>query len=352
MATPASSQHSTTRPPSPSPSRSFRNRVGTLMRRTSTGLAFTKGPGLHRADSKSSLKVDAALAPHATSSAHNVPSPVAESPTREAEAEHEAAPHLGPSPLQQISTASESSDAVPILPKPEREPVLAAAPVLTAEPEEIPAGEHHPEIAAIPESHLDVTEPVAPATIEEHPPLREPTVELPAVPDVAILAVPQQPPAPPPVVERQSDYFAWKDDAQPTVGPKKSTTSLSTDILASETTAPVQSQPEQIAIVRPSEETHGKAESVDPRAAEIYAWRDEPAVSPRPSMSSIGTRESSVERRISPPPARYGGISARGSKSSLASSYGHVTINAPGKHVSVSVDADGEVKRGRSSSVR
>ena len=76
---------------------SMRARVGSLMRRTSSGLSFTR-PSTPSRSSTESLRLDSAsLATASLNDHHKLPSPVPESPAREGAAE--AAEALGPSPL-------------------------------------------------------------------------------------------------------------------------------------------------------------------------------------------------------------------------------------------------------------
>ena len=88
--------------PSPSPKPSFRSRVGTVMRRSSSGLGLgvrRPEPGTTLPDSAakgSNLKVSTALEPQITP--HADADPVPESPAREAEASRPS-PIVAPSPL-------------------------------------------------------------------------------------------------------------------------------------------------------------------------------------------------------------------------------------------------------------
>ena len=65
---------------SPSPAKSLRSRMGTIMRRSSSAISFTR-PGTPSKSSSESLKLDAKAQ---TTLDHAMPSPVAESPAREA----------------------------------------------------------------------------------------------------------------------------------------------------------------------------------------------------------------------------------------------------------------------------
>ena len=121
--------------PSPSPKPSFRSRMGTLMRRSSTGLGLGTH---HKSESKTSLSdsnsstkgshlkvgttIQSQIAPH------TLVSPVAESPAREAEASRPS-PIVAPSPLGAIPVSrpqetpadipAVSESPAPPLPEPE-----------------------------------------------------------------------------------------------------------------------------------------------------------------------------------------------------------------------------------------
>ncbi|EMD40309.1 hypothetical protein CERSUDRAFT_110915, partial [Gelatoporia subvermispora B] len=148
------------RPSTPSQSRtssparpSFRSRMGTAMRRASTGLTIVRpSSALARSDSKSSLKVasTAALAPSEQDS-HTAPSPVAESPAREAaeaaETNAEAPASTGPSPLAQSTVAppveiSLAQASPPVVSQPE-------VPVIAVPAPEVPRTVEIPQTAAV-----------------------------------------------------------------------------------------------------------------------------------------------------------------------------------------------------------
>ncbi|KAA1466719.1 hypothetical protein DENSPDRAFT_831596 [Dentipellis sp. KUC8613] len=107
------------------PNKSLRSRMGGAIRRASTGFAFQRPgtPGSRRSSSES-LRVDAqSLAPSSLQEDHKLPSPVPESPAREARevetSEHE---HVGPSPLAAPPvTSSEPSQPIDIPAKPATE---------------------------------------------------------------------------------------------------------------------------------------------------------------------------------------------------------------------------------------
>jgi len=171
--------------PSPSPKPSFRSRVGTLMRRSSTGLGLGTQ---HKSESKTSLsdvvssvkgsnlKVGTTLPPQVA--AHTVVSPVAESPAREAEASRPS-PIVGPSPLGAIPSSRP------------QEP-LAPVPVIPSEP---PAPH-------LPEPELHAVE--SPTDLADSPQVHESTL---------------------PVVEQVSGKFSDYVEPQPTVAKTPSMTS-------------------------------------------------------------------------------------------------------------------------------
>ncbi|KAI0940341.1 hypothetical protein AcV5_001475 [Taiwanofungus camphoratus] len=338
-----------------SPSRSFRNRMGTIMRRTSSGLAFSRPNSVRRSESKSSLKVDAALAP-STEDTHQAPSPVIESPAREAAAESSPtvpAP-LGPSPLSGESSKPPADTTAQSSPAPSQAPVLERA--MTAEsgrmvserpstsgpqpaeraPQPIasaPAVEIAPRPAAEARAETVRVEQIA---VEEGPsgaPMREASVIVPSLPSSRPVT-PTAPPAPAVenAVERRADAFAWTDEQA--LAPKWSRSPS-----ASRKDSKSSSQLRQAS---------GPAEATGTTGAETFAWKTEITVSPKQSTSSFTGKESVRQPAESSQPSR-GRISTRGSRSSLASSYGHVVVSTGGKHVSVSMDSEtGDGRRGRS----
>ncbi|TCD65970.1 hypothetical protein EIP91_001962 [Steccherinum ochraceum] len=272
------------RPRNASPARSFRSRMGTMLRRNSSGFTMPRPSIPFRSESKSSLKVDStALAPPSAPESHTAPSPVAESPAREA-AETNGLPQpaapIGPSPLAQETTSSPQPATAPLAQDSEAAQPPAEAPV-------------------VPEA---VSEPVAIA--------------------VAPVTIPVSSPEPVP--------------------------------------APAQA---------PSEEAPAPAVTEEPKSyygevdhANTFAWRDpvpstpSRSVSPRQSSGSL-RKSSSRDAIVASPEMLSSNISRKGSKSSLASSFGHVVVEAGGRRVSVSVPDDTsyeEPRRGRSraSSIR
>lgn len=140
--------------PSPSPKPSFRSRVGTLMRRSSTGLGLGTLATHHKSESKTSLsdsstkgsnlKLGTTLEPGPTP--HTIVSPVAESPAREAEASRPS-PIVGPSPLGAIPGSRPQEPPAP-------EPVVSSEPPAPSLPEPEPAVvESPPNLADSPQPH-------------------------------------------------------------------------------------------------------------------------------------------------------------------------------------------------------
>ena len=157
--------------PSPSPKPSFRSRVGTLMRRSSTGLGLGTH---HKSESKTSLsdsgtkgsnlKVGTTLEPQVTP--HTVVSPVAESPAREAEASRPS-PIIAPSPLGAILDS-----------RPQEPP--APAPIVPSEPPRLPEPESQvvespPDLVDSPQAHESTLPAIEPGKssdyVEPQPPV-------------------------------------------------------------------------------------------------------------------------------------------------------------------------------------
>lgn len=108
---------------SPSPAKSLRSRMGTIMRRSSSAISFTR-PGTPSKSSSESLKLDAKAQ---TTLDHAMPSPVAESPAREA-AESMPEP-AGPSKLSgaPISAPRDTPEPSATVSTPEQPPVDSVA---------------------------------------------------------------------------------------------------------------------------------------------------------------------------------------------------------------------------------
>lgn len=378
---------STTPPPTPpatagrtaSPARSLRQRMGTAMRRASTGLAFSRPTTPFRSESRSSLRLDAALAPSAQEA--HVPSPVQESPVREAAAAESnipAAP-IGPSPLaaavvsapEETPAASESAPPVTVS-IPEPEPEVTSQPVQPPEvsaqmpvSEPAPQGQGGAVPAAVPEALVAVVpatpEPVATAAPVERQQSTSVAQESTSAPPVPAPAAGNQ------IIDRAVDFFSWKDD-QIAAQQKSQEThaqmeTASPEAMASVELPAVREQP-QAATEPPAPAPQVSAPAAEPAPiasnttiddhAQAFAWKDEPALAAKRSAASIASEmiHPVDEARETRYPSRS--ISPRGSKSSMASSYGHVMINAPGRRVSISVGADDDdiIKRGRSNSIR
>lgn len=337
------------RPSSPSPSRTgFRTltRMGTMLRRNSSTLnPFTK-PALGRSESKSSLRKEA-LAQASAPEVHTIPSPVAESPNREAaeEADNKLSgsppshPIHHPSPLaHQTTEASEPVSGEPAAPSDGSQP-LVESPKAIATLEPAPAG---PTPSAVPTSTPAVTatpQPPAPApattptpdpapstappaSVPETPaavkqvvivsPREEDMVSPEAVLDELELKAPSSNapsvPAPPAAVqERSADYFAWSNIPKPATK-KSSTSSLDAHEpvpapAPSAVPAPAAVSPPTVPAVErvPSQAQDAHRDPWAASAAHVTAWQDHGhAVSPKQSAASI-RRPPSADRLVGSP---------------------------------------------------
>lgn len=306
--------------------------MSTAVRRASTGLSFSQVGKLSRSSSKASLKVETAQAPAPSSEdLHAVPSPVAESPAREAEATAEVSvPPIGPSPLATVTVAEDSAPS-PATParvlEPERDQVTASPeqvpvvlPPQPLEPSPQPLGFSDPILPTVSvpvvESPVVVPQDVpAPIEPEVAPPLPEPT-------PVSTLPLPSaEPPVPSAVEEHRADYFAFGDPI-PAV--------LTAQDPVAEPVPQVMTPPPEPA------PTHEVVPSQDvshvqiPTDASTFAWSDEPALGHKASRTSFSEP---IQHSAEP----SGKVSSRASKSSLSTSYGQLLPDQ---------------QRGRSSSVR
>ncbi|KAI0782573.1 hypothetical protein C8Q75DRAFT_503034 [Abortiporus biennis] len=336
-----------TPPRTASPARSFKTRMGTMLRRNSSGFALPKPSSPFRSESRSSLKVQPTIQPTPLAQETHAPSPVVE----RAEESASSAP-----PPEEVIVPAQDTTA------PTDSAALSQAPVVTSEPAPIasePVSMPLPETAPPAPSTTSNIEPaLAPAPVED-PPAAEPHVvspetlpqELPVQSEPA--TAPSQPPAveeaPKPVAEeRGADYFAWGDPIVP-AKPADDVASH-TESTPAPPLAPVPVAAPQIA----TEPIHVQAES------QSDATKDQshpPGLSPRQSMASMtGPSSSTQEPLVSSPQSIPQTLPRKDSKSSLASSFGQVVINAGGRRVAVSVDSSPRIepKRGRSraSSVR
>ncbi|PSR83451.1 hypothetical protein PHLCEN_2v5723 [Hermanssonia centrifuga] len=388
--TPATGSSSGPRPASPSPSRSgFRTlaRVGTMLRRNSSGFGFGR-QSVSRSESKSSLKAAAAAQAAAED---NLPSPVPESPAREAaevaaESSHHA--HVGPSPLAHETTTSPEPSPTPIPAQliAEPEPLAETAPVVTEPAPSPPVTIPEPSVTAPASQPASAPAPVpapapapAPAPETTAPAELEAPVQPPSEPvvvspkDEQVISRDKQifnpeefrheePYSPPvPIESRGSDYFAWGD---PIVAKKASVSTMQTQrsvsVPVAEVSAPV------------AESSQPKVQEVpkDPytsSAADSFAWKDEALVpvvkrsdSSIPKITSqehlVGSpqnvsRPLSHEQLVASPHSIARSLSPRNSRSSIASSYGNiVNVSTGSRRVSVSLDPNTEQMRGRSRS--
>ncbi|KAH9833855.1 uncharacterized protein C8Q71DRAFT_772821 [Rhodofomes roseus] len=356
-----------------SPNRSLRSRMGTAVRRSSTGLFTRATSAVRKSDSKSDLKNELKVDPTPSPSPpENMPSPVAESPAREAaatEPEGTGAQGLpGSSPLANPPIGPPSAGAEPSIAQ-VIEPTQAAAgpqPMTTApasppppdpasapEPAPVPAPAPAPapELAPVPAPPSVPAAAPAPAPVVAPAPIAAPApateVQTAVVADSLVESPEsQQMPLPmvqgpmgPAIEKRGPDYFAWGDDDA--LNPNWKGKAYATP----QPPAQPASAPEAVVAV-----DQGHADAVPPRAtdAQAFTWKDDMVMPTRRSNTSIATGESAPQTVSSEPP-RTGGLSNKPSKSSMASSYGQVIVSPGRRRVSVSMDpSDGDVRRGRS----
>ncbi|EED79287.1 predicted protein [Postia placenta Mad-698-R] len=332
-----------------------------MMRRTSTSVSAIGK--LSRVGSKSSLKVDST--PAQSISEPDVPSPVAESPMREAAAAEESpviVSPLGPSPLHQSTTAQEAPSVQPS-PQPALVPALEPG-TITASPE----GSEAPLVPeqSKPQSQVEASSMEPPAAVpttsavksQEATPAEPPAVPAPApapsapgssgststvgqsgavVPALtAIGDLPVSPSILPPgptgpIAEKKGpDYFGFSDEQ-----------TLAPDWAGTAHAAP----PVPQVISAATEEKHGPVRA-GTNHAEAYAWGTEISISPKQSMASFADRRDEGFQ-----PARTSrAVTRASSKTSLtSSSFGEVVVATGGKRVAVSLErGEGEGRRGRS----
>ncbi|CCM00472.1 uncharacterized protein FIBRA_02505 [Fibroporia radiculosa] len=371
MSTPPGSQSDglSTTPPegrTSSPGRSLRSRMGTAVRRAST-LNFPRPNALRSSSSKNSLKVDAQTSPPAES---GVPSPVAESPAREAEATEAPMTH-GPSPLSQ-TTVAPANPTTQSSPAPVPAAVLSGIQMTTSpEAQALPLQTPETQVLSLqrsssPDSFSEPPAPAAPAPAPTSPPEAKPVVQSSAegtvksesaasVPNVPTAPAPPSAPAtppqeaPPPAISSPSqealrgktasrDDFAWNDENA--IAPNWSKSPLQK--ASSESFGP----PHDVI----AEASYGSTEPIASRAtdAEAFAWRRDLSVSPKQSSSTLGGR-SSIQQPEAQQIPRGGRMSTRDSGSSLASSYGRVLISSTARNINISMDPnDADARRGRS----
>ncbi|KAI0832860.1 hypothetical protein BC628DRAFT_359650 [Trametes gibbosa] len=360
MASPSMKRSDTTpsassRPSSPSPARSMRTRMTSVMRRASTGLAFSsKLPTLSRSSSKNSLRVDPTQAP-TTSETHGAPSPVAET----GEESPSVPATLGPSPLHNSSAAPEQEQVAeePVVqPEPVPEPAHTPASVvvpalaedneeerLTRSPEQFSSELPHAAPALVPELQpFGFSDPILPATqapvVLDSPapapsdaPLSEATP--PHFLEPASAAHPPVEPAARPALEdHRADYFSFGDPVDPVVAKSEDD---GQPPVPSE--VPIQSLP----VAQPAQYQTVSHVQI-PTDESTFAWSDEPGLGHKRSRSSLSEPPLHALDSSQHSEPQSGKVSTRASKSSMASSYGNVIPNTSGT----------EQRRGRSSSVR
>ncbi|KZT70261.1 hypothetical protein DAEQUDRAFT_215091 [Daedalea quercina L-15889] len=337
-----------------SPSRSIRSRMGTVMRRTSTGLFNRASSAARKSDSKNDLKNELKVDP-TPAPPESVPSPVAESPAREAAAAEQGVAVSGPhesSPLVNAPVSTPSASAEPSIAQ-VLQPAQAAAspePMATA-PTSTPANDALRAAPAIGSASASAPAPAlvpastsAPVSMAAPAPAPETQAAVVAnnlveSPESQIMPLPSALHAPS-VEKRGPDYFAWGD-----------TDAISPNWKGKEQ-APPQPQAEPAPAVPEAvvsvNQGHASAAPVRTTDAQAFAWKDDMTMPTKHSTTSLATGES-VPQTMSSEPARTGGLSNKPSKSSMASSYGQVIVNPSRRRGSVSMDPnDGEARRGRS----
>jgi hypothetical protein len=393
MASPSTSPATppASRPSSPSPARpGLRTlaRMGTMLRRNSSGFGFGR-QSLSRSESKSSLRGKELSSDDSAA----IPSPVAESPIREAQANAAEPVQAGPSPLsQEVSTTIESALASTPASNVASAPVISAEPEHIAEPvaqkvEQAPA----PAPAPAPEPDPSVNQPSSKPTEEIQPPpvTAVPTVSEPPPEKRAAVVAPSENtepsasvPAPIVAEERAPDAFAWGDTLENTKSSEPMVTNsesvpvpppVAPPVYASVPTRSVEATPAHApitipeAIVRDPSLPRPQPGAVDPytaSAAESFAWKydgiSSNALGKQPSREHfVSSPEHSVvalskspsrEVLVASPHSVSVTLSPKASRSSLASSYGQVVNSSSGRRrVSVSVDPE-DGRRGRSRS--
>ena len=334
----------------------------TAMRRASTVVSIPK-TALSRQSSKQSLKDSLKVNPNAPSASGigAVPSPVAESPAREAAAfANEAL--VGPSLLANVVSVHEPTPEPPLAPAPAPAPATDLAQI-TASPEQfaasLPPSQPHHDFTPEPLGFSDpvdlpsvaVTGPSPVVAPGEAPPAAEEQPVPP--PTVEILPVPSSVPTEPPASEdRRADYFAFTDSENiPTVAPVAEPAPV-------EPPAPVVApapEPEPIPASEPepvpAPRTPEPAESARlpessyvhvPADESTFAWGEDSALAhSQPSMPEPVHRTPEPVQYMPEPVQRIHdtsqSMSTRASQSSMGSSYGQLLPDQ---------------KRGRSGSVR
>ena len=350
------------------------------MRRSSTGLFNKVTSAVRKSNSKSDLKVDPNPPSNNAGNVDNVPSPVAESPAREAAAmeqdaaargPHGVSPLVGPSVVppsageepsiaQVLQPAQSATSAEPMetssAPASETQTV---API--AQPTNAPAAASAPESVPASTTPAPVPPPVAepqpiPAPMNASmsapspPPVPASTVATAAEAETAVVAdsLVESPesqlqslpvtviPHAPAVEKRGPDYFAWGDED-----------ALNPSWKGKEPATVQPAPPPPTAVVAVDQ---GHADATPPRLtdAQAFAWKDDMTMPTKRSTTSLATGESVPQTMSSEPATRLGGISAKPSKSSM-SSYGQVIVNPARRRMSVSLDPnDADARRGRS----
>ncbi|PCH40711.1 hypothetical protein WOLCODRAFT_136952 [Wolfiporia cocos MD-104 SS10] len=359
MSTPPDTPDAASSVRSSSPNKTFKSRVGSMMRRTSTGLPFKTGSPGKRSASKSreSLHVNPSDGPSTSSLEHTIPSPVAES-AREL--------------VDDIQTALTSFSSIPFVPAPANDPIPEPRPesppgrvfnseLVRSSPEDIP-----PDLpsaaasrAATPQQ-FDLTSKAAsiasserrsepaPAKVEAGGGVATTTAaKAPAavisMPDSEIVAPPgiiRSPLAKPQAVvteKKGADYFTVTDEHAS--GSNASRSSLGTQDVAQQRPLPAGAPSIIVAAAQREPVTPPR-----PVETEAMVWGAERfTVSPKQSLSSLPGRDSIRDNDRLSQPSHSIRLSTKGSKSSMSTSYGQVVISTTGKYAGAT-----DERRGRS----
>ncbi|THH18607.1 hypothetical protein EW146_g2429 [Bondarzewia mesenterica] len=350
--------------------KSLRSRMGTMMRRTSSGFSFNRPPTPGSRASSESLRLDASsLAPPSVADAHKLPSPVPESPAREGAAEAaEAAEQntTGPSPLAAAPLTAPSEPIDISAPKPvEPGPATWGSGNVVSTPEQMSAvgsvrATHSNEDAGVRDSSratssLGAEESVLSSDSHSHnkphesdAPHRTEMIAAPwgrSMESLGHASDAQHNAAPEPQREMSVTRSPWTYPESTTstdeASQKHSKAASQVDLI------PTANAVKLDALVHPAVNTDDNSSTVTtPRPIENPAF--EQTLAKKKSAASIGTKSrtrastvSSQARPVTPAPAN-GTISAKPSKSSLAPSVAHKAEDV--KHVLIiePVSGDGQ----------
>ncbi|KZT06447.1 uncharacterized protein LAESUDRAFT_178279 [Laetiporus sulphureus 93-53] len=349
-ARPASpSSNASTRPASPdartsSPARSsLRSRMGTMMRRTSTGLtSLGKPSALRRSESKSSVKADTPLG--TPMSIEGLPSPVAESPAREAAALISvASPPVGPSPLSDATAPAQGTATAG--------PASPSAPISIADQFTSSSQVFEKPFSASPDSHHSV---IASIISEQFASGREarssfasaaqPSENIPSIPVSATASNRASTSSQP---SSQYDHAASGVIQTSTIEKTDSYFALTKDRSVQPTWAP--NDPAGAKVIQDTTSPQPNVTPPHTSDAQVMTTNDGVSLSSKHSISTFAGG-SSIRHDSQAQPSRYGGLSSKASKSSMSTSYGQVVVAPHGRQISIMTDstAEDESRRGRS----